>query len=81
MCASDPLHARKAGLAKLLAKAGDGIQYNEHMEGEIGVAMFEHVCKLGLEGSVEASGPRLSLRPVKQLGQGQEPSLSRNAAG
>jgi hypothetical protein len=33
---SDPLHARKARLAKLLTKACDGIQYNEHMEGEIG---------------------------------------------
>jgi len=39
---SDPLHACKARLAKLLTKACDGIQYNEHMEGEIGVAMIEH---------------------------------------
>ena len=48
----EPLHARKRWLAKLLAKAGDGIQLCEHMEGEIGPAMFEHACKLGLEGIV-----------------------------
>jgi ATP-dependent DNA ligase len=47
-----PLHARKARLAKLLAKSRDGIQINEHMAGEIGPEMFEHACKLGLEGIV-----------------------------
>jgi ATP-dependent DNA ligase len=30
--------------------AGDAIQINEHMQG--GAAMFEHACKLGLEGIV-----------------------------
>jgi ATP-dependent DNA ligase len=47
-----PLHERKALLAKLLAKSGDDIQLNEYMEGEVGPAMFEHACKLGLEGIV-----------------------------
>jgi ATP-dependent DNA ligase len=47
-----PLHARKARLAKLLAKAPDGIQLSEHLAGEIGPEMFEHACKLGLEGIV-----------------------------
>jgi bifunctional non-homologous end joining protein LigD len=47
-----PLHARKDRLAKLLSKSIDGIQLNEHMEGEIGPAMFEHACKLELEGIV-----------------------------
>jgi bifunctional non-homologous end joining protein LigD len=47
-----PLHARKARLAKLLAKSGDGIQISEHMQGEIGAAMFDHACKFGLEGIV-----------------------------
>ena len=49
---SDPLHARKARLEKLLAKSSDGIQINEHLAGEIGPAMFRHACKLGLEGIV-----------------------------
>jgi bifunctional non-homologous end joining protein LigD len=46
-----PLHARKARLEKLLAKAPAGIQYNEHVEGD-GATVFEHACRLGLEGIV-----------------------------
>jgi bifunctional non-homologous end joining protein LigD len=46
-----PLHARKARLERLLAKAPSGIQYNEHVEGD-GQIVFEHACKLGLEGIV-----------------------------
>jgi ATP-dependent DNA ligase len=45
-----PLHQRKGLLAKMLAKCGDGMQLNPHMEGDVGLAMFEHACKLGLEG-------------------------------
>ena len=47
-----PLEARKARLEKLLRKSDNGIQLSEHMEGEIGPAMFEHACQLGLEGIV-----------------------------
>jgi bifunctional non-homologous end joining protein LigD len=46
-----PFHARKAELEKLLAKAPSGIQYNEHVKGD-GQIVFEHACKLGLEGIV-----------------------------
>jgi bifunctional non-homologous end joining protein LigD len=42
---------RKARLAKLLSKAKDGIEFNEHLEGE-GHVIFEHACKLGCEGIV-----------------------------
>jgi bifunctional non-homologous end joining protein LigD len=49
---SEPLYFRKARLAKLLAKSGDAIQLNPHLTGGIGPAMFEHACKLGLEGIV-----------------------------
>ena len=35
----------------ILAKAGAGIRFNEHMEGD-GEAVFRHACKLGLEGIV-----------------------------
>jgi ATP-dependent DNA ligase len=42
---------RKARLAKLLAKAKDGIEFNPHMEGE-GHVIFEHACKIGCEGIV-----------------------------
>ena len=46
-----PLEVRKATLASVLAKAGPGIRFNEHIEGD-GPTVFTHVCKLGLEGIV-----------------------------
>ncbi len=47
----DPLEGRKATLEMILAKAGWGIRYNEHMEGD-GEVVFRHACKIGLEGIV-----------------------------
>jgi bifunctional non-homologous end joining protein LigD len=47
----DPLEGRKASLEMILAKAGPGIRFNEHMEGD-GETVFRHACKLGLEGIV-----------------------------
>jgi bifunctional non-homologous end joining protein LigD len=35
----------------MLTKAGMGIRFNEHMEGD-GDIVFRHACKLGLEGIV-----------------------------
>src|SRR5262249_16012417 len=40
-----------ATLEMVLAKAGVGIQFNEHMDGD-GETVFRHACKLGLEGIV-----------------------------
>jgi ATP-dependent DNA ligase len=48
----DPLAARKATLLDLLARAAPGIRFNEHLEEEDGPLVFEHACKLGLEGIV-----------------------------
>jgi hypothetical protein len=45
------LEGRKATLEMMLAKAGSGIRFNEHMEGD-GETVFRHACKLGLEGIV-----------------------------
>src|SRR5262249_21289947 len=47
----DPLEGRKETLAMMLAKTGQGIRFNEHMEGD-GETAFRHACKLGLEGIV-----------------------------
>ena len=47
----DPLEGRKERLAMILAKAGSGIRFNEHLEGD-GETVFHHACKLGLEGIV-----------------------------
>src|SRR3984893_3636011 len=45
------LEARKAALEKLLARAGDGVRFNEHIEHD-GPVVFEHACRMGLEGIV-----------------------------
>jgi bifunctional non-homologous end joining protein LigD len=47
----EPLERRKAALAKLLVRAGHGVQLNEHLEAE-GPVVFEHACRMGLEGIV-----------------------------
>jgi bifunctional non-homologous end joining protein LigD len=47
----DHLQGRKAKLGMILAKAGAGIRFNEHMEGD-GETVFRHACRLGLEGIV-----------------------------
>ena len=46
-----PLSERKAALAHLLRKAKPGIRYSEHITGD-GRIIFEHACKMGLEGIV-----------------------------
>ena len=42
---------RKATLRSVLAKAGLGLRFNEHLEGD-GPTVFAHACKMGLEGIV-----------------------------
>jgi ATP-dependent DNA ligase len=48
----DPLAVRKATLLDVLARAAPGIRFNEHLDHEDGPLVFEHACKLGLEGIV-----------------------------
>ena len=45
------LEVRKATLRSMLAKAGLGLRFNEHMKGD-GPTVFAHACKMGLEGIV-----------------------------
>jgi bifunctional non-homologous end joining protein LigD len=45
----DPLEVRKATLTSVVAKAGAGIRFNEHLESDDGEAAFRHACKMGLE--------------------------------
>jgi bifunctional non-homologous end joining protein LigD len=47
----DPLEVRKARLRSMLAKAGLGLRFNEHLEGN-GPTVFAHACKMGVEGIV-----------------------------
>ena len=48
----DPLQVRKATLVSVVAKAGPGIRFNEHMECDDGEIVFRNACKMGLEGIV-----------------------------
>jgi bifunctional non-homologous end joining protein LigD len=48
----DPLAVRKATLERILARPAPGIRFNEHLDEEDGPLVFEHACKLGLEGIV-----------------------------
>jgi ATP-dependent DNA ligase len=68
---SKPLLERKKWLARLLTTAREGLEYVEHLEGD-GAEIFEHACKLKLEGIVSKrvdrpyqSGPSRSWLKVK----------------
>jgi bifunctional non-homologous end joining protein LigD len=47
----EPIEARKATLAEMLSGTTVGVVFNDHVEGD-GAVVFEHACKLGLEGIV-----------------------------
>jgi bifunctional non-homologous end joining protein LigD len=55
----------------ILAKAGPGIRFNEHMDGD-GETVFRHACKLGLEGIVSKRKDCLSFRPLARLAQDEK---------
>jgi len=48
----EPLEVRRATLASVLAKAADGLRFNEHLEHDDAEVVFRHACKMGLEGIV-----------------------------
>jgi bifunctional non-homologous end joining protein LigD len=43
---------RKATLASSLREASYGVRLNEHLEHPEGAIVFQHACKMGLEGIV-----------------------------
>jgi bifunctional non-homologous end joining protein LigD len=48
----EPIEVRKAMLASVLRKARHGVRLNEHLEHDCGLTVFQHACKMGLEGIV-----------------------------
>jgi bifunctional non-homologous end joining protein LigD len=48
----EPIEVRKATLASTLRNARHGMRLNEHLEHDCGVTVFQHACKMGLEGIV-----------------------------
>jgi ATP-dependent DNA ligase len=67
------LERRKVALARLLARAGYGVQLNEHLEAE-GPLVFEHASRMGLEGIV-------SKRKTSRLRCGTPKASARGASG
>jgi bifunctional non-homologous end joining protein LigD len=56
----EPIEVRKATLASILRKSRHGVRLNEHLAHPDGAEVFQHACKMGLEGIVS-----------KRLGSGQ----------
>jgi bifunctional non-homologous end joining protein LigD len=50
----------------MLAKAGPGIRFNEHMEGD-GATVFAHACKMELEGIVSKRKDSAYVPPLARL--------------
>jgi bifunctional non-homologous end joining protein LigD len=48
----EPLVCHKSSLAVVLARTASGIELNEHLEHNDAELVFEHACKLGLEGII-----------------------------
>jgi len=48
----EPIETRKATLASVLRKSRPGLRLNEHLEHSEGAVVFQHACKMGLEGIV-----------------------------
>jgi bifunctional non-homologous end joining protein LigD len=48
----EPLETRKATLASVLRQSSPGLRLNEHLEHPEGAVVFQHACKMGLEGIV-----------------------------
>jgi bifunctional non-homologous end joining protein LigD len=48
----EPIEVRKATLASILRKNRPSVRLNEHIAHPEGVVVFQHACKMGLEGLV-----------------------------
>ena len=48
----EPIEVRKATLASILRKSRHGVRLNEHLDHPEGHIVFQHACKMGLEGIV-----------------------------
>ena len=63
----DPLEVRKATLASIVAKAGPGIRFNEHIEGD-GPTALPHACSLAWKASHPCSLARPTALDARKIG-------------
>jgi ATP-dependent DNA ligase len=64
----EPIEVRKATLASVLRKARHGVRLNEHLEHPEGAVVFQHACKMGLEGSFRSGWDRATGRGDRRTG-------------
>jgi bifunctional non-homologous end joining protein LigD len=74
----DPLEVRKATLRSMLAKAGLGLRFNEHIEGD-GPTVFAHACKMGREGIVSKPAHAIVLEDRRTGSSPRTPRLRRRS--
>ena len=68
-------------LASILRQSRRGVRLNEHLEHDCGLTVFQHACKMGLEGIVsKRPGSRYRSGPLAGLAEVQEPRGSRAEA-
>ena len=77
----EPIEVRKATLASILRKARHGVRLNEHLEHNCGLTVFQHACKMGLEGIVSKRLGSRYRRAVRPMAQVQEPGGAGGEAG
>ena len=63
----DPLEVRKATLRSMLAKAGLGLRFNEHMEGD-GPTVFAHACRMASKASSPSERAQAIAPAARQIG-------------
>ena len=60
-------------LASILRQSRRGVRLNEHLEHDCGLTVFQHACKMGLEGIVsKRPGSRYRSGPLAGLAEVQE---------
>ena len=76
-----PLIKRKRRLAKLIGKAKRrAIRFTEHLTGD-GPTVFEHVCRMGLEGIVSSGRMHTVAAGGQGRGSSQRTRRARRCAG
>jgi len=63
----EPIETRKATLASLLRGSLAGLRFNEHLSHR-GDAVFQHACKMGLEGTSRSGSDRATAQAGRGTG-------------
>ena len=74
----EPIEGSQGDAGQILRKSRPGVRLNEHLEHPAGAVVFQHACKMGLEGIVsKRPGITRPIGPVARLAQVRESRGSR----